>query len=243
MPTLVNVRTFAAGTDLSGVGNKIEIGAEVDEQEVTNWLSVDAAGVPWKELAGGLMSASVSAEGLWEAGDSAKVDDVMSASLGSRVPWAVSSTVAAAVGDTAYLINGLAKSYKFLGAVGDVAPWSAEFAGPLARGVVLHPPGTVRSASGSGTAVQMGAVPAGRRLCAQLQVLSVSGSATLAVSVQTDASAGFASPTTVGSFTAASAARGEHISCEGYGTDTWYRLSWTVTGTGSFLFVGAVGIG
>lgn len=244
---LLQTRLFGAGVDFSGSSNKLEVKAEVDEQETTNWLSVDASGRPWKEVIGGLGSCSLQAEGQWEAGGAAYVDDALQALRGNVAPWSSTSTVAAAVGDVAYLATGLTKSTQLFGAVGDVAPWTAEISGssPLARGRVLHPPGTARTATGTGTAVQVGAVPAGKQLWAALHVLSAAGTTpAITVAVQADNAVGFPSPTTVGTFTAVTVAGGQWLACSGYGADDWYRLSWTITGTSpSFLFVATVGIG
>ncbi|MET9952388.1 hypothetical protein ABZ135_12675 [Streptomyces sp. NPDC006339] len=238
---LTDCRLFAVAADLSGHSNKIEVSAGHEVKETTNYRSQG-----WKEVIGGLGSAEISGEGQWEAGDPSKVDDASWAQLGGVGPWTVcpgDSTV----GALAYLTNALRADYKLLDAVGEVAPWSgtAKSSWPLVRGQIAHPPGTARTASGSGTAVQLGAVPAGARLYAALHVLSAAGTTpSLTVSVQSDDAAGMASPTSRLTFAAATAAGGQILRTDGTAiTDTYYRATWTVSGTSpSFLFALSLGI-
>ncbi len=174
------------------------------------------------------------------------VDDASWAGLGGLGPWTVSPD-GATVGGLAYLTWALRGSYTLGGEVGDVAPWSADAKGswPLARGVIAHPPGTARTSTGDGTAVQLGAVPAGQRLYAALHVLSAAGTTpSLTVTVQSDDASGMASPTTQLTFAAATGRGGQILRTTGGAiTDTYYRASWTISGTSpSFLFLVSFGI-
>jgi hypothetical protein len=239
---LTNVRTFAAGVDLTGASNKIELSAEFEDKDSTNYASQG-----WKEVMAGLGSAELSGEGQWEAGDPSKVDDASWAHLGSVIPWSVSANNAASVGDLAYLMAALRSDYKLFDAVGEIAPWSgtAKSSWPLVRGQFAHPPGTARTATGTGTGLQVGAVAAGRRLYAALHVLSASGTTpSLTARVESSADNTFASPTTRLTFTAATAAGGQAMRTDGTAiTDTWWRIAWTISGTDpSFLFVSSLGI-
>jgi hypothetical protein len=245
---LKNVRIFSGGADLTGASNKIEVAAEVEEKDVTTWGSVDANGDLWKEVMGGLASAKISAGGFWEAGDTSKVDDDAWAALGGAGAWTVfPNSLTGAVGAVALTTNMLRSNYQLLGGIGDVAPWtqSGTSTSPLLRGVGLHPPGTARTATGSGTAVLHVAVSATQRLYAALHVLSVAGTAapTITVKIQSDDNSGFTSATDVLTFTAATARGSQFSSVAGPITDTYYRVNYTITGTNpSFLFVAAVGV-
>ncbi|MER6956009.1 hypothetical protein [Streptomyces sp. NPDC000618] len=239
---LVNVRTFAAGVDLTGNSNKIELSSEIEDKDATNYGSGG-----WKEVLGGLGSAELSGEGQWEAGDPSKVDDASWAHLGSVIPWSVSANNGAAVGDLAYFMAALRSDYKLLGVVGEIAPWSgtAKSAWPLVRGQFAHPPGTARTATGTGTGLNLGAVTAGKRLYAALHVLSVAGTTpSLTARVESSVDNTFASPTTRATFTAATAVGGQILRTDGTAiTDTWWRTAWTISGTTpSFLFVSSLGI-
>lgn len=243
MPTILrDVRTFAVGADLTGASNKIELSAEVEDKDVTNYASGG-----WKEVLGGLASAEISGEGQWEAGDPGKVDDASWAQLGGVGPWTISANNGAAVGDLAYFTSALRSDYKLFDAVGEVAPWTgtAKSSWPLVRGQFAHPPGTARTASGTGAGLNLGAVTAGKRLYAALHVLSASGTTpSITARVESSADNTFASPTTRLTFAAATAAGGQILRTDGTAiTDAWWRIAWSITGTDpSVLFVAALGI-
>jgi hypothetical protein len=239
---LLDVRLFAGGADLSGNSNKAEITAEVEDKDATNYRSEG-----WKEVLAGLASSVINAEGQWEAGDPGKVDDNQWALLGSTGPWTI-SPADATVGSLAYFTNALQSSYKVGGQVGDVAPWAGKASGswPVLRGQFAHPPGTARTASGTGTSLQLGAIPAGKRLYAAVHVLSVAGTSTPTITarVESDNATGFPSPVTQLTFAGATAQGGQILRTDGTAiTDDWFRIAWTITGTApSFLFVAALGI-
>lgn len=240
---LTNVRCFAVAADLTTVSNKVELSAEVEAKDTTNYGSAG-----WKETIGGLGSAEISAAGQWEAGDPSKVDDASWSQLGGVGPWSISANNAAAVGDLAYFTSALRSDYKLGDAVGEVAPWTgtAKSAWPLVRGQFAHPPGTARTASGTGTSLNLGAVAAGKRLYAALHVLSVAGTTpSITARVESDDDTGFASATTRLTFSAATAADGQILRTDGTAiTDTWWRIAWTISGTTpSFLFAATLGIG
>ncbi|WP_030267943.1 hypothetical protein [Streptomyces sp. NRRL B-24484] len=239
---LTNVRLFTAGADLTGSSNKVELQSEVEEKDGTTFGSGG-----WKAPKGGLASSSIQGEGLWEAGDPGLIDDVAWATLGGVGPWTVCPDTAA-LGSLAYFTQMLRCDYSLLGEVGELAPWSSKGSGawPLARGQIAHPPGTARSSSGTGTAQQLGALTAGRRLYANLHVLSVAGTAapTITARVESDDNAGFTSATTRLTFNAATAQGGQALRTDGSAiTDDWWRIAWSITGTGpSFTFAAALGI-
>lgn len=238
---LTNCRAFAGAVDLTGVTNKVEIDPKVTPVNVTNFGSGG-----WTELLGGLAETDIVAAGFWESGaDNSFVDPGSFAGLGAVGPWSV-APAGAADGALAYLTNALEASYKPIqGGVGDAAGFEAMAKGStkLARGVVAHPPGTARTASGTGSSFQIGALSASQSLYVNLHVLSVSGTTpSLTVRIESDNATGFPSATTVGTFTAATAVGGQHMRIAGAVTDDWYRAAWTVSGTTpSFLFVVTLG--
>lgn len=238
---LTDVRLFTGGCDLTAVNNQIEFTAETEEKDVTNFGSGG-----WAEVIGGIKKGKISASGHWVAGGTDKVDDNLWPGMGGRGAWSWCPDTAD-VADIAYLTYGLQANYKILDAIGEVAPWSADMssAWPISRGVVLHPPGTARTATGSGTAVEHVAVTAGQYVYANLHVLSIAGTSTptITVAIQSDDNSGFSSATTRATFTAATAVGGESIRAAGAITDTWWRASWTISGSSpSFLFSVALGV-
>jgi hypothetical protein len=239
---LLNVRTFAGGADLTANTNQVEINSSVEIKDATNYGSGG-----WKEVLAGLASTTIKASGQWEALDTSKVDDAAWARLGLVNAWSI-APVDGSVGSPAYLTQALDSAYTLGGAVGDTAPFQTEANGswPLARGQIIHPPGTPRTATGNGTGVQLGAVTTGQRLYGALHVLSVAGTAapTIACVVESDTSNAFAAPNARLTFATSGARSGEILRTAGVAiTDTWYRIRWTITGTTpSFLFMASLGI-
>ncbi|KJS60658.1 hypothetical protein [Streptomyces rubellomurinus] len=238
---LTDVRLFVAGADLTAAANKVELSAEVEEKDRTTYGSGR-----WKQVQGGLRSSKLTAEGLWEAGDPGLVDDATWAQFGAVCPWTVCPDQAT-VGSLAYLTQALRTDYTLGGAVGDLAPWTGNGAGTgvTVRGQIAHPPGTARSSNGAGTALQIGPIPAGRRLYATLHVLSAAGATpSLTARIESDDNAAFTSATTRSTFDAVTGLGGQALAIGGPAvTDDWWRIAWTIAGTApSFAFVAALGI-
>jgi hypothetical protein len=243
---LTSVRMFAGGYDLTGYSNKAEFSTEVEEKDATTFLPSSDANCGWKKVIGGLGSGSIKASGLWDADPTIVIDDIAYPALGTIVPFSI-YPVDTAEGSLGYFTQTLEKNYTFLGAVGDVAPWSLEedSTWPVVRGQSLEAAGTARTTTGTGTAVQIGAVPAGKQLYAALHVLSIAGTGTptLTVVVQSDNAVGFPSPATSLTFAAATTVGGQILRVAGPITDDWARVSFTISGsTPSFLFVVTAGI-
>ncbi|WP_405549689.1 hypothetical protein [Streptomyces microflavus] len=238
---LLDTRLFAPGADLSGASNKVELSSEIEDKETTNYRSGG-----WKEVIGGLGSAEIAAEGQWEAGDPSKVDDASWSTLGGLGPYTVCPTDSV-VGALAYLVYGLRTDYKVGDQVGEVAPWTGtvKSSSPLVRGQIAHPPGAARTATGAGTALDLGAVALGKRMWAGLHVLSAAGTTpSITARIESDDSAGFASPVTRMTFDAATAPGGQIARTDGLAiTDTHWRVAWAITGTTpSFMFAVSLGI-
>jgi hypothetical protein len=238
---LLDARLFAPGADLSGASNKIELSSEIEDKDTTNYRSGG-----WNEVIGGLGSAEISGEGQWEAGDPSKVDDASWATLGGVGPYTV-CPADSVVGALAYITSGMRADYTVGDAVGEIAPWSGtvKSSWPLVRGQIAHPPGLARTATGTGTALQLGAIPAGKRLYAALHVLSVAGTTpSITARIETDDAAGFTTPSTLLTFGAATAPGGQILRGDGTAvTDTYYRVAWTISGGGSPSFMFAVSLG
>lgn len=244
---LKNVRLYAGGVDLTGASNKVDVGAEVEERDVTTWASYDAASDKvWKAVQAGTASAKITASGFWPAADPLAVDEQLFAALGGLSSWSALPN-GAAVGDVAWLTYCLQGQYQVGGQQGEIAPWSGSWSSsaPLARGIVAHPPGAARVATGTGTAVAHVAVPAGAELLCALHVLSIAGTdtPTMTVTVESDDAQAFTTPTARAAFAPATALGGQFRRVAGPHTDTWYRVSWTIAGTTpSFLFLVTLGV-
>lgn len=239
---LMNARIFTGGADLTSASNKISIDPEYAVEDVTNFGSNG-----WGEVTAGLASSEISGEGQWEAGDPSKVDDNRWAALGGLSAWSITPG-GATPGTLAYFTKALDGEYTVLGAeVGKVVPWSAKAKGswPVVRGQIGHDPGTPRTATGTGTGAQLGAVATGKQLYAAVHVLSIAGTATptITAAIESAPDNTFGAPTTRLTFAAATALGGQILRVPGPITDTWFRPKWTISGTTpSFLFVVAFGI-
>lgn len=245
---LAGVRIFSGGADLTTRANKVEVESSVEDKDCT---AFDANGGMWTEYLGGLFSTNLSAAGQWEAGDSSMVDDEMWSQLGGLGGFTIlpnGANTTPATGDLAEFTYALRGQYKVGGTVGDVAPWEASLSGswPYVRGLLAHPPGTARTATGNGTAVTGVATTSSTRLYGVLHVLSASGTTpSLTVKIQSDDNSGFTSATDRLTFTAATARTSEikREAAVGANADTFYRATWTISGTTpSFLFVCAFGV-
>jgi hypothetical protein len=243
---LLNTRLFTGGVDLTTRNNKAELAASVEEKDATAF-NPDPDVLTFKEVLGGIISATINADGQWEAGDASKVDDALWLELGGLSAWTL-YPLSAVPGQLAYLAKAMQGSYKLGGQIGDVASWTAAMASswPIPRGIGLHNPGTARIADGAGTAFQHVAVPAGKNLYATAHLLSVAGTATptITLAVESDTADDFTgSETEQISFDPMTALGGQILRVPGPITDTWFRPTWTITGTGpSFLFALAIGV-
>jgi hypothetical protein len=239
---LFDARPYYASADLTSWANKVEFGCDWEDLDVTTFASGGA-----KERTGGLADSAVNLEGFWEALDLTRPDDVLFANGGNSTQPLTLCATSGAVGTLAYLTKTLECSYKAGGDVGKLMTFSVEWKGnqPVARGQIMHPNGTARTTTGTGTGIQLGAVTAAQRMYCNLHVLSISGTGTPTITVKLQSSVDntFASPTDRIVFTAATALGGQASSALGAITDQWWRAQWTISGTNpSFLFAVSAGI-
>lgn len=233
---LTNALILAGGHNLTTRANRVELATSAATSDVTTFASAG-----WREWITSIKDVDLSVSGFWES------DDFAWPNLGvADVPFTVAPTPADS--GPAYNFAGTVLSYEQFGAVGDPAPFSLEASGRgygLARGALLHPHTVTRTASGTGTATLVGTVPAGKRLVVALHVLSAAGTTpSLTVTVQRDDNAGFTSPVTAHTFTAATTAGSQYATVPGPITpDNYYRVTWAISGTTpSFTFSAFAGL-
>ena len=238
--SLTNASVLVGVADLTSHTNDITVDASVVDLDATTFGSSG-----WVSKLAGLRSAKLDLKGFYEAGTAGLPDDQLYADVG--VSGVVVTTVPQGYtdGNVAYFGSFMPPTHKVAGKVGDILGFetSAVADAPLIRGQLAN--SATRTATGTGTALNLGAVGATQRVYAALHVLTVSGTTpSLTVTVQSDTSSSFPSPTTVATFTAATAATSQIVKGSvGVNSDTYYRFSWTITGTTpSFAFYGAVGI-
>lgn len=241
---LTDCRLYLDGADLTGYSNMVKMAAKAAALKRTTF-----ADGGFNTYKGGLFEGQTDFDCFWQAGDLSMPDDSFWQNLGGAgtVPLTAVPT-GGNVGDTTYLTRGLLSDYKFGGKVGELLATSTSLktSWPDVRGKILHPQGTARSSSGNGTGLQLGALSANQAMYFCLHVMSISGTSTptITVAIQDSVDNTFGSPHTSGTFTAATALGGQTLKVNGAVTNTWYRATWTITGsTPSFLFAVSAGIG
>jgi len=125
------------------------------------------------------------------------------------------------------------------------ASLSGRGSGVTVRGTLMHPPATSRTSSSTGTAYQLGAITAAQRMFCSAHVTLTSGtSEQLVLKLQSSATEGGSYSDRI-TFTTATDVTSEWSSVAGAVTDTWWRASWTISGsdTPTFQFAMVAGIG
>lgn len=151
-----------------------------------------------------------------------------------------------AVGDVAYTMLCTQADIKLGGSVGDVAKFDAggQSNSPLIRGtLMLNSKAAALTSTGNGTGIQLGAVTSAQRIYASMHVLEA-GTGSVTAKLQSSATGAFAGEQTDRiTFSAATALGAQHTSVAGAITDTYWRITYTITGGApSFKLVFVVGI-
>jgi hypothetical protein len=180
----------ADGLDLSADSNSVSLELTVNDLDVTTFASEGTT-----ERAPGLSDWSLSAEGFYRAASDAELSET----VGAHAVYTVAPDNTD--GGAAYCGRALATAHQVIGgSVGEVASYSLSASGsmrpPMARGTIALPRASY-TADATGSNFNLGALTSGQRLYAFVHVLGAPGgtSPTLAVTVQSDDSAGFTDPT------------------------------------------------
>jgi hypothetical protein len=241
---------FIGGLDLSCFSNSIELTLETDSVESTTFCSGGAREYKqglkrWESHAtgyGDFAAAGVTTSPLVPG------EVIIPANIGSQFncTWAYVGTE----GSACYLSDGvLCDITPVGGAVGEMGMMAAALY-PADRSVghrmvrgLLEANRTVSSSSNTTGASTLGAVSSTQTLYASLHVFQLTGtSPTLDVVVQSDTT-GFGSPTDQITFTQATTRSGQYGSKAGPVTDTFWRVKWTLGGSGGPTATFAVSIG
>lgn len=225
---LLDTKIWFAGVDATGFSNKVELPVTAEALDATTFASGG-----WRARAGGLVDMQGSIEGFWQAGDASMPDDSFWANLGGNTVPVTFVPTGSAVGSTAYLTKIFQARYDLSGEMGQLIAYAVDLQGnaPVARGQVAVA-NTAYTATGTGTAIQIGAVGTSQRLYANLHVFATTGTGpSVTVKIQSASTSAFSSPTDRITFAAATAITGIASSVVGNITDTWWRAVYTVAGT------------
>lgn len=239
---LTNAKILAGPADLSGWSNSVELDAEVEEKDVTTFSTTG-----FRSLLGGMKKSMFKAGGFWEAGSAILPDDRLWTDLGANnVPVTVTPT-GAVVGDVSYITRVTGLKYKFGDKVGEILPFESEANGDgtaLVRGLIAD--NQVRTTTGTTAVRTLVAPTATTRVYAAIHVLAVAGTTpSLTVALQGDDAIGFPSAATVAT-SGPITAPGSIWLVGPYGVtaDSFYRLSYTISGTTpQFTVIASIGVG
>lgn len=236
---LTDATCWVAGYDFTTDINQITLGATAEELDNTTFGSGG-----YRSRIGGLRDVQAQVAGFWQSATAAAPDPQAFPDLGvaDRVCTFAPTSAEGAVAYTAQLGKF---AYELFGEHGAVTPFSLTMNGTngqgLVRGQVAKAKGTVSATGALGSVQQLGAVATGQYLYAALHVFSAG--TTMTVQVQSATAVGFASPTTRGTFSAATTTGGLWLTrVAGPITDTFWRLNVSAI-TGSFQVAGVIAIG
>lgn len=222
-------RVYFGGYDLSGDVNQATATLRAEALDDT------CMGDDTRTRLAGLQDVSLSWSGFYEpaTNDLPAFDGVGTLPILTLLPQGI---VAESV---AYTWQGLAVEYgPTNGAVGDLASFAATAEGSAVdtiRGSVVQALATV-TGSGNGTAYELGAVGAAEQVIGVLHVMAVTGT-DVVVTVESDDNEDFTSATTRLTFSTATGVTAEIKTASGAITDTWWRITYAVTGTSASIFV------
>lgn len=239
---LTDAKFYLDRYDVSGDMNAIAFTYESELEDGTTF------GDDTRVNKAGLSVIRVEHEGLWQGGDGG-IDDVLFGRIGAANSPLTVAVPTGARGDTAYFFRASQAEYNPEGEVGGMFEFSVSAQGgdgaPLVGGVVEHADGEETS-DDSTAGTQLGSVGADQEIFAALHVLANGGdgSQTLDVEIESDDDSGFPSPVSQISHSQVTTTNSSEIaSAAGPISDTWWRVKWTIGGTGSpsYTFVVAIG--
>jgi hypothetical protein len=236
-----NTKVYTGGYDLSGHLNDVTATEDVAEIEATVF------GCDAKYALLGLPSVTMSMKGYgYTQASPIGPDDIINDQLRVADTVVTICPTTGAIGEPAKFAKSMWMNYMPGGTVGEMYAFTLDGVG---QNTVLVP-GTVmessqKTSSTTGTARLLGAVSATQKLYAAMHVIAVEGTnPTLDMIVASDDAVGFASAATKITFAQATGLGAQFATpVAGAITDTYYRCSWTIGGTGTPKFTVVVSVG
>ena len=233
--SLTDCAIWVGALDLSTEHNQVSLESRAAELDATTFGSGG-----WTARRGGLKSVSLNHQGFTNY---AEPDATLSTNF--LVTEVVTVSPTGAVGTVAYTFEGKRFNYQPIGGtVGEMAGFSGTAMGAngvdgLVRSTIIRPKASV-SATGNGTAQQLGAVSASQYMYAALHVLSAG--TTLTILVESDDASDFVGATTRATIGPITSAGGTWVTrVAGPITDTYWRMRISAI-TGTFSIAGVIGI-
>lgn len=235
--TIANCTMWLDHLAIASQVNQVSIEHSAAELDVTTFANAGQARIA------GLRDGVISAAGLWESNPDP--DFTLFADVGALLPVTVALARNAPEGTVAYLMCSELSKYGGIGAkVGNPLAFSLQCGqsesqvgsapinnGRLAQGVLALSRTTTAA---SGTSAIIGPLPAptlGQGVVWAAHVVALSAGATLNFSLNSSATSGMGSPTTRATSGPYTAVGSDIIEIAGPITDTYWQVSWTLTGS------------
>lgn len=224
--------------DMSGKMNALALNYGVEPLDDTVF------GDDTKSSTAGLKTIEFQHEGLFDTG-AGGADEVFYTAVGVSDKPVIIAPDALTEGNLAYFFKAMQAKYDINGKIGQLLSFSVGGGGQgsdLVRGKALL--NGTKTSTGTSTPIQLGAVSAAQKLFAALHILAASGTTpSITVKVQSSPTSGgsYTDRLTFSAQTTAGAVWGTPVA--GAVTDTWWRISYTISGTTpSFQLIVPVGI-
>mgnify|MGYP001571894393 CR=1 FL=1 len=234
-----DAKVWLAQFNMTGYLNELELTHGVELQDNTVF------GNTTRSMAPGLETLTFSLKGFSDFTDDTQ-DEIVRTRVGTQ---SIPVTIGMQTGlqaTRAYLLEAGISAYQSGGAVGILAPFSlsgyANDGQKIINGVILEDGMLARTANGTSSSWGELAVGATEKLYAILHVVAYSGFTNVVIKLTSD-TVGFPSPTDRITFDTVTGLTSQFaIPLAGPITDTYWRVSYTVTGLGSISFVCAFGV-
>lgn len=238
--TLTDVAVHVAGYDFTTDANEASLTPEVDDLDTTTF-----GGGGYRTRIGGVKNIEAELSGFWQSATSGAVDPEVFPSLAT-----LNEVVSVAPNNTeanpCYLFQAGKFNYEILGGHGEVAPFTLSMMGTdgtagLVRGQLAKKKGNVSATGALGSVLNLGAPTSTQYVYASFHVFTAG--TTITVQVQSDDSAGFATPTTratIGPLTATGGTWMARVAGPFAGETHWRFNVSSITGT--FNVAGAIGV-
>jgi hypothetical protein len=226
------------GYKISSQANSMALDMGADAVENTTF---DSGGN--REFSGGLKTLGGSIAGFF---NQSTADAHMFENLGAADAVMSIGPQNGTAGSPIYFLKALESAFSPAnGSVGEMLGFSLTFNNNSPTGVVR---GTLMlntaaiATSGNSTGRQLGAVGATQKIYGALHVTAVSGSPSLTVKAQSDDNSDFTSATDRLTFATMTAVGADWQEAAGAITDTWWRINYAFSGSGSIDVVASLGI-
>lgn len=236
--TVLNARVYLAQLDVSGVSNAASMNLKTDIIDAT--CMKDA----YKDKLVGMTDIICDVAGVYSDDD---YDATLFTQLSLSNKVLTLCTEGGVVNTTAFFFKPLLTEYTPLdGKISELGTYKlhGEGTGELVRGKIMIAKGA-KTLTGTSTPYQLGALSSSQTMVCAYHVFAISGTdtPTITLILQSDAADTFLTPADQITFAAKTTIGDDYQSKAGPVTDTWWRLSYTISGTNpSFTIAVVAGI-